>query len=130
VLIGNAMVAIVGGLICGWVCIKVLSSRLKALEQNDEKRAEKLDKITEQVGALEHDRTRCELRAANTFCTRNELVRLTIDTGKQYDDVIAKMESGFKGVYKRIETGLKDVHQRINLLAPEARAKATGGKAR
>jgi len=123
-LIANAITGVVAGLVSAMVCIAAMRIRLKNVEDNVREMQTSIAFQGIQISEQAVDRAKCELRASQTYCTREELMKSNLDTGKQIRELGDKVEKGFDAVYQVLRQEVGKVHKRVNLLAPEAKAQA------
>jgi len=113
--------SVVAGLASALIAIAVLRVRIKTVEDQTKVLGTNFHAQSLLISEQANDRAQCELRAAQSYCTRAELVRMTVDMGHESRMLSEKVDEGFKAVYQCVRDEVGKVHERVNLLAPEAR---------
>ena len=110
----------IGGLITSAITIAVLRTRLSVVEARTEKleaegksHAEKLEaqgkKHADRMGEIALERANCQIVASNSYATRGELIRLTVENSQQMATLGEKISEGLNRVHQRTDTLLAAV---------------------
>lgn len=109
---------IVGGIVV-WAIVQVLSTiiiakvldvKLTALIGRVEKLEDRTDGLGGDLNEAVRQRGKCELRAAQTYPTRGELMRIIVDQTAQGREVFNKLDS----IQKSMRDSVAKVHGRVD----------------
>jgi len=116
-LLANFIMGIVSGLVGVLVGVAILRTRMKAIDEDMGDVKKDIRDLSKDVGALTVERTKCELRARDSFATRGELGQIMVHQSDQYN-LLREL----------LDDGLRRVHERQNKLSEQVAAIGAAGK--
>ena len=102
-LLAAGVVAILGGLISGYVTSRVLIYRMRTAEERLKKLEHTIETHSEFIHTNEIARANCELRMTANLATRGELGQIIVQVGEQYETLRSKLDGMVDRVHERVD---------------------------